>query len=125
MRLNSEAKYVELKEQLYHLCGIKPDRILLAEVAASQIKSLLADDAKINPATATELYAYELPGANVVVPTAEIENETGLFIDGRDKLIRFKFLSKVPTRFEIVFKEIQAWGSLTFLTLTHLIFLLN
>lgn len=61
MRLNSEAKYFELKEQLHKLCGITPERLLLAEVAYSQIRQILSDDARINPNTATELYAYELP----------------------------------------------------------------
>lgn len=61
LRLNSEAKYLELKEQLYKLCGITSDRLLLAEVAYSQIRLILSDDVRINPNTATELYAYELP----------------------------------------------------------------
>lgn len=61
LRLNSEAKYLELKEQLYKLCGIAPERLLLAEVAYSQIRLVLVDDSRINPGTATELYAYELP----------------------------------------------------------------
>lgn len=62
LRLNSEAKYVELKEQLHKLCGIAPERLLLAEVAYSQIRQVLVDDSRINPGTACELYAYELPG---------------------------------------------------------------
>lgn len=61
LRLNSEAKYLELKEQLYRLCNITPERLLLAEVAYSQIRLILSDDIRINPNTATELYAYELP----------------------------------------------------------------
>lgn len=61
LRLNSEAKYLELKEQLYKLCGIAPERLLLAEVAYSQIRQVLYDENRINPNTATELYAYELP----------------------------------------------------------------
>lgn len=61
LRLNSEAKYLELKDQLHKLCGIASERLLLAEVAYSQIRQILADDIRINPNTATELYAYELP----------------------------------------------------------------
>lgn len=61
LRLNSEAKYLELKEQLYKLCNIAPERLLLAEVAYSQIRQILTDDSRINPNTATELLAYELP----------------------------------------------------------------
>ncbi|KAL1501454.1 hypothetical protein ABEB36_006770 [Hypothenemus hampei] len=60
LRLNSEAKYGELKEQLGELSCTDPKRLLLAEVAFYQIKSLLADDDRINPSTALELYAYEL-----------------------------------------------------------------
>ncbi|KAL3270541.1 hypothetical protein HHI36_021079 [Cryptolaemus montrouzieri] len=61
LRLNSEAKYLELKEQLRELCDIEPERLLLAEVAYSQIKQILCDETKINHSTATELFAYELP----------------------------------------------------------------
>lgn len=61
LRLNSEAKYLELKEQLRDLCDIEPERLLLAEVAYSQIKQILSDDTKISTLTATELFAYELP----------------------------------------------------------------
>ncbi|XP_045466873.1 ubiquitin carboxyl-terminal hydrolase 32 isoform X2 [Harmonia axyridis] len=61
LRLNSEAKYLELKEQLKDLCDIEPERLLLAEVAYSQIKQILGDETKISTLTATELYAYELP----------------------------------------------------------------
>ncbi|RZC35813.1 ubiquitin carboxyl-terminal hydrolase 32, partial [Asbolus verrucosus] len=62
LRLNSEAKYFELKQQLYHLCNIKTDRLLLAEIAYSQIRQILNDDSRINPGTAIELHAYEIPG---------------------------------------------------------------
>lgn len=78
VRLNSEAKYLELKEQLYELCGIKHDRLLLAEVAYCQIHALLSDEARVNHGTATELYAYELPDVSDNVETDEGENETGL-----------------------------------------------
>ncbi|KAK9874217.1 hypothetical protein WA026_002571 [Henosepilachna vigintioctopunctata] len=61
LRLNSEAKYMELKEQLADLCDIDPERLLLAEVAYSQIKQILSEETKINHLTATEIYAYELP----------------------------------------------------------------
>lgn len=61
MRLNSEAKYLELKENLYELCRVNPIRLLLAEIASCQIRNFLPDDSKINPSTATELFAYELP----------------------------------------------------------------
>lgn len=59
--MNSEAKYLELKQQLHLLCDIPPVHLLLAEVAYSQIKIIMSDEAKVNPMSATELYAYELP----------------------------------------------------------------
>lgn len=61
LRLNSEAKYGELKEHLSELCVVDHKRLLLAEVATCQVKSLLPDDSRINPMTACELFAYELP----------------------------------------------------------------
>ncbi|XP_076255455.1 ubiquitin specific protease 32 isoform X3 [Rhynchophorus ferrugineus] len=61
LRLNSEAKYGELKEQLSDLCCVEPKRLLLAEVASCQVRSLLPDENRINPSTACELFAYELP----------------------------------------------------------------
>lgn len=64
MRLNSEAKYLDLKETLFELCGVNPKRLLVAEVASCQIRNFLPDDVKINTSTATELYAYELPDTN-------------------------------------------------------------
>lgn len=61
LRLNSEAKYGELKERLSELCHVDDKRLLLAEVANCQVKSLLPDEGRINPSTALELFAYELP----------------------------------------------------------------
>ncbi|XP_018565793.1 ubiquitin carboxyl-terminal hydrolase 32 isoform X2 [Anoplophora glabripennis] len=76
VRLNSEARYLELKVQLYELCGVKPDRLLLAEVAYCQIRVLLPDESRVNSSTVTELYAYELPDVDDVAGTDEGENET-------------------------------------------------
>nr|CAI5835190.1 unnamed protein product [Callosobruchus analis] len=81
MRLNSEAKYLELKEQLYELCGVRPDRLLLAEVACCQVRCLLDDDQKVNPATATEIFAYEVPDVGDVVPKAEIDIDAELELE--------------------------------------------
>ncbi|XP_056633766.1 ubiquitin carboxyl-terminal hydrolase 32 isoform X1 [Diorhabda sublineata] len=81
MRLQSEAKYLDLKEHLSNICGIKPERLLVAEVAFSQICNIPADDAKINPTTAMELYAYELPETTEVVPKAEIEIEPDVEVE--------------------------------------------
>ncbi|CAG9815061.1 unnamed protein product [Phaedon cochleariae] len=78
MRLNSDARYLELKQQLFELCGVKPDSLLLAEVASCQIRTTLQDEAKIHPGTATELYAYEVPDASEVVAREESEDEPGV-----------------------------------------------
>jgi len=37
LRLNSEAKYGDLKEHLSYLCGVEDQRLLLAEVAFNQV----------------------------------------------------------------------------------------
>ncbi|KAG5891616.1 hypothetical protein JTB14_037130 [Gonioctena quinquepunctata] len=76
LRLNSEAKYIELKEQLSNISGVKKEMLLLAEVASCQIRNTLSDDAKINPNTAAELYAYELPDASEIISKTESEIET-------------------------------------------------
>lgn len=63
VRLNSEARYAELKDRLHRLCGVLPQRLLLAEVADSQIRQVLADTRRVNASTALELLAYELGNA--------------------------------------------------------------
>ncbi|GJQ78053.1 hypothetical protein Trydic_g2397 [Trypoxylus dichotomus] len=78
LRLNSEAKYYELKQQLQNLCGIPPERLSLAEVASSQIKQFLDDDNKIASGSATELYAYELPKSNRQDSLSKCEEEADL-----------------------------------------------
>lgn len=72
LRLNSESKYIELKQQLEKLCNIESYRLLLAELQLCQIKSIISDDLRINPTTATQLYAYELPDIEATI--ASIEN---------------------------------------------------
>ncbi|KAF5294350.1 hypothetical protein FQR65_LT10803 [Abscondita terminalis] len=81
LRLNSEAKYAELKLQLHNLCDIPPTRLLLAEIAHSQIQNVMPDDSKINLSTATDLYAYELPnyeGINAIANKIVLEMEDEL-----------------------------------------------
>ena len=86
LRLNSEAKYSELKQQLYTLCDILPDRLLLAEVAYSQIKQTLSDDSRIIQGSAMEIYAYELPGAGRDDHhLARIDDETGACVGSRPR----------------------------------------
>ncbi|XP_049824907.1 ubiquitin carboxyl-terminal hydrolase 32 isoform X2 [Aethina tumida] len=75
LRLNSEARYGELKEQLRHLSGIGAHRLLLAEVAYCQIKYVPSDEARINPNTATELYGYELPRNTSMAETEDGETD--------------------------------------------------
>lgn len=75
LRLNSEAKYIELKQQLHRLCNIKTERLLLAELDDSQIRQVLNDDVRINPSTATKLYAYELPEDHQDIE--EMSNDVG------------------------------------------------
>ncbi|XP_017785154.1 PREDICTED: ubiquitin carboxyl-terminal hydrolase 32 isoform X2 [Nicrophorus vespilloides] len=89
-RLNSEARYSELKAELEILCGVPAERILLAEVAYSQIRNVLLDESKISVSTATELYAYELPRAHEIHrPTIEVleENEVEV-LSGQSPLAR-------------------------------------
>ncbi|XP_037930663.1 ubiquitin carboxyl-terminal hydrolase 32 isoform X2 [Teleopsis dalmanni] len=61
LRLNSESKYIELKRKLATLSYLNPNYMLVCEIWNSQIRQILADDQKIKPATAKELYVYQLP----------------------------------------------------------------
>lgn len=75
LRLNSEAKYIELKDNLEKLCNIPSNRLLLAEVASSQIRQILNDDLRINVNSAIELFAYELPAIGIVQHDNHAEEE--------------------------------------------------
>lgn len=77
LRLNSEAKYIELKEQLHLLCNIAPERLLLAEIGYSQIRQILNDESRINPRTAIEIVAYELPETKKEENGVNEETEAG------------------------------------------------
>ncbi|GAB0091632.1 ubiquitin carboxyl-terminal hydrolase 32 [Sergentomyia squamirostris] len=61
LRLNSDAKYMELKMELSHLCNLEPDLMLCCEIYDSQVRTVLLDDQKVKVSTATELIVYELP----------------------------------------------------------------
>ncbi|XP_055677370.1 ubiquitin carboxyl-terminal hydrolase 32 isoform X2 [Lutzomyia longipalpis] len=61
LRLNSDAKYMELKMELSHVCNLDPDLMLCCEILESQVRTILQDDQKVKASTATELYVYELP----------------------------------------------------------------
>lgn len=82
LRLNSEARYAELKDNLERLCDIPASRLLLAEVASSQIRQVLADELRINMNSATEIYAYELPavGGHEVHVEEDLSGNDSLFL---------------------------------------------
>lgn len=61
IRLNSDCKYWDLKHQIAPMCQLDPDRMLVCELAGSQIKCILPNEQKIKPNTAFELYIFELP----------------------------------------------------------------
>ena len=61
IRLNSECKYWDLKNQLNPMCSIDPKSLLLCQLEGSQIKCILANEMKINANSSHSLYAYELP----------------------------------------------------------------
>lgn len=66
VRLNSEARLVELKRKLSSLCSVPVHRIRLAEVCDSQIRRILADSARVSTYTSLspELMAYEVCGSS-------------------------------------------------------------
>lgn len=68
VRLNSEATYFELKQQLQPMCGINPEYLLLAEVAEAQFKFLPRDINKLKNTAVLELFAYEMPMTDVYLP---------------------------------------------------------
>lgn len=61
IRLNSECKYWDLKNQLAPMSGVDPKSLLLCQLEGSQIKCILANETKINANSSHSLYAYELP----------------------------------------------------------------
>lgn len=63
LRLNMDAKYAQLKEQLFQLCEVPSHLICLAEVNQAQIKNVPSDDQKIKNPVSGSLFAYELPAS--------------------------------------------------------------
>lgn len=53
-------RYSVLKESLFKVCGVPAQRLVLTEMADSQIRAVLADGKKVKPSTALDLMAYEL-----------------------------------------------------------------
>lgn len=61
LRLNAEEKYLCIKQQLSEHCNIPAEQLMLAEVVASMIKSIPADEQRIRTNMNGLLYAYEIP----------------------------------------------------------------
>lgn len=64
LRLNSECKYVDLKQKLATLCQLQPSLMLVCELWNSQIRQVLADEEKLRTQSAKDLYVYQLPESN-------------------------------------------------------------
>lgn len=61
LRLNSDSRYWDLKQQLSTMCSLEPEKMLICELAGSQIKFVFSNDQKIKTATAYDLTCYEVP----------------------------------------------------------------
>lgn len=77
VKLNSDCKYWDLKNQLSFLCNINASSILICQVDSSQIKYIFSNDQKINPATSLNLFAYELPKALEIEKASSENQDTG------------------------------------------------
>lgn len=93
LRLNSEAKYFDLKRKLASLCYLNPNFMLICEVWNSQIRHSFPDEDKIKPSSAKELYVYQLPeecndrsrssstlGINIEKGLKDIQRSSGNYI---------------------------------------------
>jgi ubiquitin carboxyl-terminal hydrolase 6/32 len=80
LRLNSESKYWDMKKNLSEMCNLEPERMLVAELANSQIRTILPNDHKIKPSTACELYIYELPKPDMI-PRSRAGSELAINIE--------------------------------------------
>ncbi|XP_068142891.1 ubiquitin carboxyl-terminal hydrolase 32 isoform X1 [Drosophila tropicalis] len=61
LRLNSECKYIDLKQKLATLCALQPSLMLVCELWNSQIRQVLNDEEKLRTQSAKDLYVYQLP----------------------------------------------------------------
>lgn len=61
VRVNSEGTYLDLKKKLSDLCGLAPESMLIVELSGAMLGRVFPDGAKICAASATELFAYEVP----------------------------------------------------------------
>nr|XP_029727906.1 ubiquitin carboxyl-terminal hydrolase 32 isoform X3 [Aedes albopictus] len=81
LRLNSEMKYWDLKKQLSELCALDPELMLICELSNSQIRCILANEKKIEPTTACELYVYELPKFDNMLVRSRAGSELAINIE--------------------------------------------
>ncbi|XP_062555918.1 ubiquitin carboxyl-terminal hydrolase 32 isoform X2 [Armigeres subalbatus] len=81
LRLNSEMKYWDLKNQLSELCALDPELMLICELSNSQIRCILANEKKIEPSTACELYVYELPKFDNILVRSRAGSELAINIE--------------------------------------------
>ncbi|XP_053671807.1 ubiquitin carboxyl-terminal hydrolase 32 [Anopheles nili] len=80
LRMNSDSKYWDLKKNLCEMCGLEPDQMLICELSNSQIRFVLANEHRIKPSTACELYVYELPKIDSVL-RSRAGSELGINIE--------------------------------------------
>ncbi|XP_072934687.1 ubiquitin carboxyl-terminal hydrolase 32 [Epargyreus clarus] len=61
VKINADGTYLDVKKKLSELCGLSPDSMLLVLLSGATIGSILEDHARVSAATASDLYAYEIP----------------------------------------------------------------
>ncbi|KAJ8711519.1 hypothetical protein PYW07_008761 [Mythimna separata] len=74
VRVNSEGTYLDLKKKLSELCGLAPESMLIVELSGATFGRVFEDNAKIAAASATELYAYELPHDDADTDTSDCDD---------------------------------------------------
>ncbi|KAK7036664.1 Ubiquitin carboxyl-terminal hydrolase 32, partial [Halocaridina rubra] len=70
LRLNSDSRYYDVKQQLHVLTGVPPHQIMLSELANAQIKCIHMDEGRVRTVSGNVLFGYELPS-----PTASHSSE--------------------------------------------------
>ncbi|KAF9417462.1 hypothetical protein HW555_005465 [Spodoptera exigua] len=76
VRVNSEGTYLDLKKKLSELCGLEPEAMLIVELSGAMIGRVFEDGAKISAASATELFAYEIPRDDPDTDCSDCEDYT-------------------------------------------------
>ncbi|XP_041972370.1 ubiquitin carboxyl-terminal hydrolase 32 isoform X2 [Aricia agestis] len=75
VRVDSEGTYLDLKIKLSKLCGLPPESMVLVLLSGALVGRILDDRAKVAPATACDLYAYEVPPTDTPHLTFQDEAE--------------------------------------------------